>query len=64
MTTDLPEYQRARCLVCGVVCEQHRRLVQFPDGARCAALDCRECEMVYFVATKPAAAPTAEKAQP
>jgi hypothetical protein len=64
MTTDLPEYQRARCLVCGVICEQHRRLVQFPDGARRPALDCLECEMVYLVAIKPAAPATQEEAQP
>jgi len=62
VTTELPEYQRTRCLVCGVVCEQHRRLVQFPDGARRPALDCLECEMVYLIAE--AKAPAAENAQP
>jgi hypothetical protein len=54
--TDLPEYRRETCFVCGVVCEQRRRSVLFPDGSQRAALECLECEAIYVVGEPPPAA--------
>jgi hypothetical protein len=59
MTADLPEYHRAKCPVCGTVCEQRCRWV-LCDGIQRTAYDCLECKAIYLAATEPAAHTTEE----
>jgi hypothetical protein len=44
----LPDYHRAVCPACGVLCEQRLRPVLFPDGAQRVAYECLECEVIHL----------------
>jgi len=52
------EYHRAKCAVCGVVCEQRRRVVMLlQSGDDYWAYDCLECEMIYVPSRAPVELP-------